>query len=93
MSQDGKVETSSKKIYMLEIGESPKQPIKFMFTEVGSCYKILFFKLVINSVEMRQQCIQPQHQLNNTAVRLDIHSLRHASRPELTSVNKQKISA
>ena len=87
MSQDRKVETSSKKIYMLEIGGSPKRPIKFMFTEVGSCYKILFFKLVINSVEMRQ------HQLNNTTVRLDIHSLRHASRPELTSVNKQKISA
>ena len=87
MSQDRKVETSSKKIYMLEIGGSPKRPIKFMFTEVGPCYKILFFKLVINSVEMRQ------HQLNNTTVRLDIHSLRHASRPELTSVNKQKISA
>ena len=87
MSQDRKVETSSKKIYMLEIGGSPKRPIKFVFTEVGPCYKILFFKLVINSVEMRQ------HQLNNTTVRLDIHSLRHASRPELTSVNKQKISA
>ena len=69
MSQDRKVETSSKKIYMLEIGGSPKRPIKFMFTEVGPCYKILFFKLVINSVEMRQQCIQPQHQLNDTTER------------------------
>ena len=68
MSQDRKVETSSEKIYMLEIGESPKRPIKFMFTEVGPCYKILFFNPVINSVEMRQQRIQPQHQLNDTTV-------------------------
>ena len=54
VSQDKEVETSSKTIYMFEIGEDPKRPIKFMFTKVSSCYTILVSKLVISSVEMRQ---------------------------------------
>ena len=40
---------------MFEIGEEPKNPIKFMFTKVGSCDTILFSKLELSSMEIRQQ--------------------------------------
>ena len=40
---------------MFEVGEDLKRSIKFMSTKVGSCDKILFTKLVLNSLEIRQQ--------------------------------------
>ena len=33
----------------------PQNPIKFMFTKVGSCNTILFSKLIFSSMEIRQQ--------------------------------------